>query len=200
MDQIHVPDHELVARAGKGSEAAYRELLGRYQRPVFSLVYRMVRDREQAEDLSQETFVKVFNNIGRYDPKYKFSSWIFKIATNVTIDALRKKEPDTVSLDGSRHARTDEDIEATRITAVSNDENPEELLEARELGSEIERAIGELRSEYKTAVILRHVEGRAYEEIAEIMGVPLGTVKTYIHRARGELRGALAHLREVEAE
>lgn len=195
LDATQVPDHELVARARKGSEAAYRELLGRYQRPVFSLVYRMVRDREQAEDLSQETFVKVFNNIDRYDPKYKFSSWIFKIATNVAIDALRKKEPATVSLDGSRHAETDEDIEATRITAVSDDENPEELLEARELGSEIERAIGRLRPEYKTAVLLRHVEGRAYEEIAEIMAVPLGTVKTYIHRARGELRESLAHLR-----
>lgn len=195
LDPNQVPDHELVVRARKGSEAAYRELLGRYQRPVFSLVYRMVRDREQAEDLSQETFVKVFNNIDRYDPKYKFSSWIFKIATNVSIDALRKKEPHTVSLDGSRNAETDEEVEATRITAVSRDENPEELLEARELGSEIERAIGMLRPEYRTAVVLRHVEGRAYEEIAEIMAVPLGTVKTYIHRARGELRGTLAHLR-----
>ncbi|HEX2091683.1 MAG TPA: sigma-70 family RNA polymerase sigma factor, partial [Longimicrobiaceae bacterium] len=96
MEQIQLSDHELVARAQKGSEAAYRELLGRYQRPVFSLVYRMVRDREQAEDLAQETFVKVFNNIDRYDPRYKFSSWIFKIATNLTIDALRKKEPATV--------------------------------------------------------------------------------------------------------
>ncbi len=195
MDQIHLSDHEIVARARKGSEAAYRELLGRYQRPVFSLVYRMVRDREQAEDLAQETFVKVFNNIERYDPKYKFSSWIFKIATNLTIDAIRKKEPDTVSIDGSRHASTDDEIEATRISVASDDENPEELLEARELGNEIEKAIGGLRPEYRTAVLLRHVEGRAYEEIAEIMGVPLGTVKTYIHRARGELRESLAHVR-----
>ncbi len=195
MDPIPVPDHELVARARKGSQAAYRELLGRYQRPVFSLVYRMVRDREQAEDLAQETFVKVFNNIERYDPKYKFSSWIFKIATNLTIDVIRKKEPVTVSLDGSRNATSDDEIEATRITVASDDENPEELLEARELGAEIEVAIGRLRPEYRTAILLRHVEGNAYEEIAEIMGVPLGTVKTYIHRARGELRESLAHLR-----
>ncbi|HEX7243189.1 MAG TPA: sigma-70 family RNA polymerase sigma factor [Longimicrobiaceae bacterium] len=195
MDPIPVPDHELVARARKGSQAAYRELLGRYQRPVFSLVYRMVRDREQAEDLAQETFVKVFNNIERYDPKYKFSSWIFKIATNLTIDVIRKKEPVTVSLDGSRNATSDDEIEATRITVASDDENPEELQEARELGAEIEVAIGRLRPEYRTALLLRHVEGNAYEEIAEIMGVPLGTVKTYIHRARGELRESLAHLR-----
>jgi RNA polymerase sigma-70 factor, ECF subfamily len=162
---------------------------------VFSLIYRMVRDREQAEDLAQETFVKVFNNIGRYDPRYKFSSWIFKIASNQTIDFLRKKEPQTVSLDGSRHAETPEQVEATRITAESRDETPEEFLEAKELGAEIERAIGELRPDYRTAILLRHVDGRPYEEIAEIMEIPLGTVKTYIHRARSELRETLAHLR-----
>jgi RNA polymerase sigma-70 factor, ECF subfamily len=192
---LQATDPDLIALARKGSEKAYRELLGRYQRPVFSLVYRMVRDREQAEDIAQETFVKVFNHLGSYNPKYKFSSWIFKIASNLAIDHLRKKEPETISLDGSRNAVTDEQMEATRITVASRDENPEEFLEARELGAEIEQAIGQLRAEYRTAILLRHVEGRPYEEIAEIMDVPLGTVKTYIHRARTELRGTLAHLR-----
>jgi RNA polymerase sigma-70 factor, ECF subfamily len=195
LQATQATDQELVLRAQAGSEAAYRELLGRYQRPVFSLIFRMVRDREQAEDLAQETFVKVFNNIGRYDPRYKFSSWIFKIASNQTIDFLRKKEPATVSLDGSRHAETPEQVEATRITAESRDATPEEFVEAKELGAEIERAIGELRPDYRTAILLRHVEGRAYEEIAEIMEIPLGTVKTYIHRARSELRETLAHLK-----
>jgi RNA polymerase sigma-70 factor, ECF subfamily len=188
-------DQDLVTRAQAGSEAAYRELLGRYQRPVFSLIYRMVRDREQAEDLAQETFVKVFNNIERYDSRYKFSSWIFKIASNLTIDFLRKKEPDTVSIDGSRHAETPDQVEATRITPQSRGETPEEYVEALELGAEIERAIGELRPDYRTAILLRHVEGRPYEEIAEIMSVPLGTVKTYIHRGRKELMQKLEHLR-----
>jgi RNA polymerase sigma-70 factor (ECF subfamily) len=188
-------DHDLVALARTGSEKAYRELLDRYQRPIFSLVYRMVRDRELAEDLAQETFIKVFNNLQHFNPKYKFSSWIFKIASNLTIDALRKKELDTISVDGSRNAVTTDEVEATRITVESRDENPEELLEAKELGAEIEEAIGRLRAEYRTAILLRHVEGRPYEEIAEIMGIPLGTVKTYIHRARGELRESLAHLR-----
>ncbi len=195
MNATEITDHELVARAQQGSERAYRELLGRYQRPVFSLVYRMVRDREQAEDLSQETFVRVFTHIDRYDPKYKFSSWIFKIATNLTIDAIRKKEPKTVSLDGSRYAETSDEVEATTITVESGDPNAEQLLEAKELGSEIEAAIGRLRPEYRTAILLRHVEGHAYEEIAEIMALPLGTVKTYIHRARKELQGGLSHLR-----
>jgi RNA polymerase sigma-70 factor (ECF subfamily) len=195
---IPATDQDLIALARKGSEKAYRELLDRYQRPVFSLVYRMVRDRELAEDLSQETFIKVFNHLDRYNPSYKFSSWIFKIASNLAIDALRKKELKTVSIDGSRHAETAEEVESSRITVESGDENPEERLEAKELGQEIEQAIGGLRSEYRTAILLRHVEGRPYEEIAEIMGIPLGTVKTYIHRARGELRETLAHLR-IEA-
>ena len=192
---IPATDHDLIALARTGSEKAYRELLDRYQRPVFSLVYRMVRDRELAEDLAQETFVKVFNHLDRFNPKYKFSSWIFKIASNLAIDSLRKKEPQMVSLDGSRHAETPDEIEATRITVESKDENPEEFLEAKELGQEIEQAIGRLRPDYRTAILLRHVEGRAYEEIAEIMSVPLGTVKTYIHRARAELRESLVHLR-----
>jgi RNA polymerase sigma-70 factor, ECF subfamily len=195
LDLIHSTDHELVTFARTGSEKAYRELLGRYQRPVFSLIYRMVRDRELAEDLAQETFVKVFNAIDSFNPKYKFSSWIFKIASNLAIDTLRRKQPETVSLDGSRHARTAEEMEASRISVASPDESPEELLEAKELGQEIEAAIGQLRTEYRTAILLRHVEGRPYEEIAEIMEVPLGTVKTYIHRARSELREQLAHLR-----
>jgi RNA polymerase sigma-70 factor (ECF subfamily) len=192
---IPATDHDLIALARTGSEKAYRELLDRYQRPVFSLVYRMVRDRELAEDLAQETFVKVFNHLDSYNPKYKFSSWIFKIANNLAIDHLRKKELPTVSLDGSRHATTSEAVESSRISIASEDENPEELLEAKELGEEIETAISQLRVEYRTAVLLRHVEGRPYEEIAEIMDVPLGTVKTYIHRARIELRELLAHLR-----
>lgn len=194
MDTTTVTDQDLVASAAKGSETAYRELLGRYQRPVFSLVYRMVRDREKAEDLAQETFVKVFNNIERYDPRYKFSSWIFKIASNLTIDAIRRREPDTVSLDGSRYASTSDEIEGSRIHVEDRGETPEEYVEAQELGSQIERAIAGLRIEYRTAIVLRHVEGRPYEEIAQIMDLPLGTVKTYIHRARGELRESLEHL------
>ena len=195
MNTSPVSDHELVTRAQTGSEKAYRELLGRYQRPVFSIIYRMIRDREQAEDLAQETFVRVFNNIDRYDPRFKFSSWIFKIATNLTIDHIRRKELNTVSIDGSRNAVTAEQIEATSITIASDDENPEELLEAKELGEEIEGAIGKLRPEYKAAILLRHVEGREYQEIAEILSLPLGTVKTYIHRGRNELREQLQHLR-----
>jgi len=195
LDYKKLTDQEIVALARQGREAAYRELIGRYQRPVFSLIYRLVRDREKAEDLAQETFIKVLNAIDRYDPSYKFSSWIFKIAHNTSLDHLRKKEPETLSLDGSPHAETQADIEASTVTAVSTEETPEDYAASRELGGILETAVARLRPEYRTAVILCHVEGRPYEEIAEIMGVPLGTVKTYIHRARNELKVHLEHLR-----
>jgi RNA polymerase sigma-70 factor (ECF subfamily) len=193
LDYALVEDKELAALAAEGREMAFRELLSRYERPVFSLVYRMVRDRTLAEDLAQEAFIRAFNAIKSYKPKYKFSSWIFKIANNHTIDYLRKRKLDTVSIDGSPHARTSEEEAQTRLVVESHEEAPDRYVEARELGGQIEEAIGALRPEYRTAVLLRHVEGYTYEEIADIMELPLGTVKTYLHRARGELKGLLAH-------
>jgi RNA polymerase sigma-70 factor (ECF subfamily) len=194
VDYATIEDRDLVVMAREGRESAYREILARYERPVFSLVYRMVRDRALSEDLAQETFVRAFNAIESYNPKYKFSSWIFKIANNLTIDHLRKKRLDTVSIDGSPHATTAEERASTRLLVEDGGETPERYVENMELGSQIEVAIGGLREEYRTVVLLRHVEGYAYDEIAEIMGIPLGTVKTYLHRARGELKDALAHL------
>jgi RNA polymerase sigma-70 factor (ECF subfamily) len=190
-----LPDPEVVQEARRGSEAAYRELLTRYERPVFSLVFRMVRDRETAEDLAQETFIKVLNNLDRYSPEFKFSSWLFKIANNLTIDHLRRRRVDTISIEGAPDAVTAESAKATSIAVVSGDESPLEELESRELGTAIERAIGKLRPEYRACIMLRHVEDKSYEEIAEIVKLPLGTVKTYIHRARHELRAALEDVR-----
>lgn len=189
-------DQEVVRHAARGREAAYRELIRRYQRPVFSLIYRMVRDRELAEDLAQETFVKVLNAIDSYRPEYKFSSWIFKIANNAAIDQLRRRSLETLSLDGSPQAESAEAIEATTLQIGDPRESQLEEVTSRELGSQIESAIGKLRPEYRSCILLRHIEGRPYEEIAEILDLPLGTVKTYIHRARNELRILLSDTRE----
>jgi len=189
-------DQEVVALAKQGSELAFRELVRRYERPVFSLIYRMVRNKELAEDLSQETFIKVLNAIGTYRPEFKFSSWVFKIANNASIDHLRKRELNTLSLEGSPHAQTPEMIEATALQISERGESQLEEVENRELGRSIEAAIDQLRPEYRSCILLRHVEGRSYEEIAEILNLPLGTVKTYIHRARNELRVTLGHVRE----
>jgi RNA polymerase sigma-70 factor (ECF subfamily) len=196
IDLASSTDQEIVALAREGREAAYRELIRRYERPVFSLILRMVRDRQLAEDLAQETFIKALNAIGSYRPEFKFSSWIFKIANNAAIDHLRRRELDTLSIDGAPHATSAEDIEATALQVGDKSETPLAELEARELGSAIERAIGRLRPEYRSCIMLRHVEGMAYEEIAQLLDLPLGTVKTYIHRARHELRDMLAHLRD----
>jgi RNA polymerase sigma-70 factor (ECF subfamily) len=168
----------------------------RYERPVFSLIYRIVRDRALAEDLAQETFIKVLNGIASYRPEFKFSSWIFKIANNVAIDQLRRRSLDTLSLDGSPMAETPDRIGATALQVGATGESPLDEVAARELGKAIERAIARLRPEYRSCIMLRHVEGFSYEEIAETLDLPLGTVKTYIHRARNELREYLADARE----
>ena len=191
-----LPDADVVRLAQQGRELAFRELVRRYERPVFSLIYRMVRDRETSEDLAQDAFVKVLNHIDKYSPEFKFSSWLFKIANNVAIDHLRRRRIDTISMDGSPHATTASEVEASSLELEADQENALDELEARELGSAIEKAIARLRPEYRACIMLRHVEGRAYEEIAATLDLPLGTVKTYIHRARYELRKALEPLRE----
>jgi RNA polymerase sigma-70 factor (ECF subfamily) len=196
LDLTNLPDADVVALAQQGRDSAYRELLRRYERPVFSLVYRMVRDHATAEDLAQDTFIKVLNHIDRYRPEFKFSSWLFKIANNVAIDYLRKRHLDTVSMDGSPHASTAAEIEATSFELADHGESALEELEARELGSAIERAVAQLRPEYRSCILLRHVEGRSYEEIAATLDLPLGTVKTFIHRARHQLRDLLKDVRE----
>lgn len=200
LDLSQATDQQVVVLARDGYEPAFRELIRRYERPIFSLIYRIVRDRELAEDLSQETFIKVLNAIDRYNPRFKFSSWIFKIANNAAIDQLRRRELDTLSMNGAPDATTQERLEATALQIHDHQESPLQELEARELGTVIEQAIARLRPEYRSCIILRHVEGRPYEEIAEILDLPLGTVKTYIHRARAELKESLAPLRDETSD
>lgn len=195
-DLTNLPDADVAALAQRGREDAFRELVRRYKRPVFSLIFRMVRDSATAEDLAQDAFIKVLNHIDKYRPEFKLSSWLFKIANNVAIDHLRRRQLDTVSVSGSPHAVSESDVEATSFEIASQAESALDEIEARELGTAIERAIGQLRPEYRSCILLRHVEGRSYEEIAATLDLPLGTVKTYIHRARIQLRDLLEHLRE----
>src|SRR5213079_877368 len=131
-------DPEVVAWAKQGHEPAFRELVRRYERPIFSLLYRMVRDHALAEDLAQETFIKVLNGIRSYRPEFKFSSWIFKIANNAGIDHLRKRTVDTLSLDGAPDAVTPDAVAATALQIGDQRETPLQAVEARELGSAIE--------------------------------------------------------------
>ncbi len=196
LDLPNLPDADVVSLAQRGNEGAFRELIRRYERPVFSLIYRMVRDSAAAEDLAQDSFIKVLNHLDKYRPEFKFSSWLFKIANNVAIDFLRRRQLDTISMDGSPHAGSASEVEATSFELSDDAESPLDELASRELGAIIEQAIAKLRPEYRNCIMLRHVEGRSYEEIAATLDLPLGTVKTYIHRARHQLREALEHLRE----
>jgi RNA polymerase sigma-70 factor (ECF subfamily) len=173
-------DAELAGRALSGSEHASRELVRRYERSVFNLIVRMVRNPALAEDLAQETFVKVFTRLSTYDPRYKFASWILKIAHNTTIDHLRQAHPPMSSLgDG------DDPTEAP--SPDSGTPSPLALVERKELADVLGTAIDQLRPEYRQVVILRYQEDLSYEEIAQVLGLPLGTVKSYLHRARAEL-------------
>jgi RNA polymerase sigma-70 factor (ECF subfamily) len=185
-------DAELATRALRGSQDAYRELLRRFERPVYSLVLRMVQDPATAEDLAQEVFVKAFRRLSTYDPQWKFSSWLFKIAHNATIDYLRKGTPDTVPLEAGAG-----DEEGGGLAAVLADEtadNPQAAAERRDLARSLEKAIGRLRPEYRQAVLMFYAHGASYQEICEVTGLPLGTVKTNLHRARKELAEVMTAL------
>ena len=178
-------DAELVASARAGSQDAFRDLVVRFERPVYSLIVRMVQDPATAEDLAQEAFVKAYRSLHLYDASRKLASWLFKIAHNTTIDFLRKNALDTVSLEAP-----DDDGGRGGLGAVLSDssvENPAAAAERRDMARSLERAIARLRPEYREAVVMFYLEGASYQEICEISGLPLGTVKTNLHRARKEL-------------
>lgn len=182
-------DEQLVVEALSGSQSAYRELVRRFERPVFNLVARMVRDQTLAEDLAQDSFVKAFSRLESYRSEQgKFSNWLFKIAHNTAIDHLRKSHPETYSLDKGDNP-DDPDFHA--LLADHEADTPLEVAERADLGRALEEAVSRLRPEYREVIVLRHQEGLAYEEIAEVTNLPLGTVKTYIHRARKELAAYL---------
>jgi len=184
-----ITDADLVAEALAGSERAFAALLRRFERPVYTLVLRMVRDRSLAEDLSQEAFLKAFDRLASFDPERKLSSWLFKIAHNTVIDHLRRREVETSSLD--EPFGDESDGPAWTIEDPSA-ETPEAAAERADLSRALTRAVGRLRPEYRQVVLLRYQAGLEYAEIADATGFPLGTVKTYIHRARKELAGLLS--------
>ena len=179
-------DADLARDALAGSEAAYRELVTRYATPAVNFVYRIVRDRALAEDLAQEGFLRVYQRLNTYDPARKFSSWFFQVLRNITIDYLRVNRLPTASLDELAE-------EGHQGAAVDRESaSPEQVTEQRELAHAMSAALSRIRPEYRQVVVLRYQEGLTHPEIAEILGLPSGTVKTYLHRARKELAGILA--------
>lgn len=179
-------DADLAQDALAGSEAAYRELVTRYATPAVNFVHRIVRDRGLAEDLAQEGFLRVYQRLHTYDPDRKFSSWFFQVLRNITIDYLRVNRVPTASLDELQE-------EGNRGASVDRESvSPEQAAEQGELAIAMAAALSRIRPEYRECVVLRYQEGLTHPEIAEILGLPAGTVKTHLHRARKELADILA--------
>jgi RNA polymerase sigma-70 factor (ECF subfamily) len=178
-------DGELVLTAVSGREAAFEELVRRYQRPIASYVYRMVGDYDAALDLTQEVFIKVYNSLSRYRSEFKFSTWIYKIAHNPAIDHLRRHTVrDQIMTTGGDGTRSEIAVESRRLT-------PEQESEREERRSEIESVVQSLPAAYRELIVLRHSHDLSYDEIAEVTGLPLGTVKNRLFRAREAMRDLL---------
>lgn len=176
-------DGELVQSALAGRESGFEELVRRYQRPIAAYVYRMVGDYDAALDLTQDVFIKVYASLSRYRSEFKFSTWIYKIAHNAAIDHLRRNaaRDHAVTRDDDR---TETRIESRRLT-------PEQESERNERRSEIEVVVQLLPPAYRELIVLRHSHDLSYDEIAEITGLPLGTVKNRLFRAREAMRDLL---------
>jgi RNA polymerase sigma-70 factor (ECF subfamily) len=183
-----VTDAELVERTLAGSEDGFRTLVVRHQRGVYNLLARMLRNPSVAEELTQDTFLKAYSGLGSFDPIYKFSNWILRIAHNTAIDSLRRRGPREVSLD--EPASHDSGKLGDALVDPSSD-NAIRRVEQRDVSRSLNAALDHLRPEYRRMVVLRYQQELTYEEITEITGLPLGTVKSYLHRARAEMAAFL---------
>ncbi len=179
--------NQLIKRAINGDQRAYEAILKRYKNGISSMIYQMIKNREETEDLVQETFMKAFNSLERYNDHYAFSTWLYKIAFNHCIDAIRKKKLKTLPLDKPIQLREGE----VHHQISNNCPTPEGDLLFAEKKRLIQKTIDSLPERYRTAIILRHQQERSYEEISQILNIPLGTVKARIFRAREMLKKKL---------
>lgn len=177
-----IADCDLVARAVAGREDGFEELVRRYQRPIAAYIYRMVGDYEAALDLTQEVFIKVYNSLRRYCSEFKFSTWIYKIAHNSAVDHLRRHSTRERSL------INEFDGEQRELPIESRRPSPEQESERAERRAEIEQVVRQLPTAYRELILLRHSHDLSYDEIAEVTGLPLGTVKNRLFRAREVMR------------
>ena len=180
-------DEKLVELALDGDEEAYGVLVRRYQRRLTAFLGQLVGDLELARELSQEAFIRAWSALERFDPRYRFSTWLFRIAHNLGIDQLRRRRLQTVSL-----YRTDADGGEVEVVIAASDKDPLGHLENRALAEELHQIIDDLRPEYRELILLRHFAGLSYQEIADFKDMPLGTVKNKLFRAHSVLRKALA--------
>lgn len=177
----------LLRRCLAGDEAAYRDLVRRYQRAVYSVAFRMVRSAEDAEDLTQETFVRVFKALDRYDPARPFQAWLFTITSRLAIDHIRRRRMKTVPLFRAEPGSEEEHAVELEDPGLK----PDQLAVHSQEEAGVRDLIDSLPPHYRIVVLLRHQQDLSYEEIAEMLHLPLGTVKARIHRARALLKQRL---------
>jgi RNA polymerase sigma factor (sigma-70 family) len=174
-------DFLLVERAKQSDEKAFAELMQRYKKPVYHMILKMVRNVDDAEDLTIEAFAKAFRNLKKFNPDFTFSTWLFRIATNNCIDFIRKKKLDTMSISNTYK---DDNGESVDIDIKDFNPDPQEEAIKGEKIEIIQSIVTKLPAKYQVLVRLRYFQELSYEEIAEEMKVPLGTVKAQLHRAR----------------
>jgi RNA polymerase sigma-70 factor, ECF subfamily len=180
-------DRDLVLTAATGVEGCFEELVRRYQRPITAYVYRMVGDYEAALDLTQEIFIKVYASLSRYRSEFKFSTWIYKIAHNASVDHLRRSAGRERALVGGSES------DCYDLPIDSGKPSPEQESEREERRLEIETVVRMLPTAYRELIVLRHSQDMTYEEIVEVTGLPLGTVKNRLFRAREMMRQQFLH-------
>lgn len=175
----------LVLEARRGGERAFREIVERYQPMVFAVVRGMLGDRPDVEDVVQEAFIKVYRGLAKYRGEAKLSTWVYAVARNEAADAARRGRPAAEPLD---HV----------VLVAAEESRPDEQYAKRAERDRLERCLAELEENYRVALELRYMAEMSYNEIADTMGLPMGTVKTYIHRAKIELKRVIAR-QEIEA-
>jgi len=183
----HPLDTELIAATLDGDTDSYGELVGRYQGRLVNYLNRLLRDIEESHDLAQEVFLKVYQALDTYNPKYRFSTWLFRVGRNAAIDRIRRRRLKLVSMDRQDNESGDKHT----WEFASSDPGPYEDLRNDERGAAIQEAIDALPWEYRDLIVLRHFGELSYDEIAKLRGMPLGTVKNKLFRSRQMLKEKL---------
>ncbi len=181
-------DQELVAAILDGATEEYSELVKKYQGRVVNYLYRLLHNVDDAHDLAQDVFLRVFRALDRYNPEYKFSTWLFRVAQNAAIDVVRKRRLQVVSM----HRPESDDGSSSTWDFASGDPSPYGDARNRERGDAIRSAIEELPGEYRELICLRHYAEMSYGEISEVKEMPLGTVKNKLFRGRQMLKERLS--------
>ncbi len=187
-------DYELVQRALDRDQKAYTELMERYRESIYFMLLKMVNNKDDAEDLTIEAFGKAFKRLKQYTPQFAFSTWLFKIASNNAIDFIRKKRIKAMSLDSGFRNEDGDDME---ISVTDDKPDPIEALQKKERVEKMREVVTRLKPRYRTLIELRYFEEYSYDEIAEELDLPLGTVKAQLFRARDFLHQILKNTRDT---